>query len=359
MKIKQRYLTKRICIAAVLGLFFIGMSGVYMYHSQQFVSTDDAAIDGKVVILSPKVSGYIKNIYTEDNQRVHAGDVIIELDPTDYQTKLESAQASLTAAQAALETAVHQNDEASITAPAKISEAYEQMQAAQATWKKASLDKQRMHILAEHGACSQKEMDQAIANEGQSRATVNQYAAELQEAQSASEILAASHSKVEEMKSKVKQAEAAVAQAENDLQHTRITAPVDGRITKRSIEVGSYVDIGTQLCSIVSQELWITANFKENQIKKVQPGCRATIAVDAYPHVKLTGTVDSFQAGTGSYFSLFPAENATGNFIKTTQRIPVKIKLDPPSVTDAENLMLGPGMSVVPTVYVKEGYYGF
>ena len=352
MHINCKQLTKgKICCIIVFVILVIGTLGVYAYHSQRSVSTDDAAIDGNTVILSPKVQGYIKQINVKDNQQVHAGDIIMEIDPTDYQIKLNSAQTDLTAAQAALDAAVHQDRETAITAPAKVTAATEQMKAAQAIWGKASLDKKRMSILAENGACSQKELDQAVADESQSKATVDQYAANLAAAQAAPEIMAASQSTVEQLKAKVARAQTAVTQAQNDLHNTKIIAPTDGRITKRSVETGSYVEAGTQLCSLVSNELWVTANFKENQLKQIRPGCKVEIAVEAYPNMKLTGVVDSLQAGTGSYFSLFPAENATGNFVKTTQRIPVKIKLD--KLSAADTALLGPGMSVVPTVYVK------
>ena len=180
MNINCKQLTKKkLCCIIVLGIFVVGAVGVYAYHSRQSISTDDATIDGNTVILSPKVQGYIKQINVKDNQQVHAGDVIMEIDPTDYQTKLNSAQTDLAAAQAALDAAVHQDRETAITAPAKVTAANEQMKAAQATWKKALLDKQRMSILAESGACSQKELDQAGADESQSKATVDQYAANL------------------------------------------------------------------------------------------------------------------------------------------------------------------------------------
>jgi len=325
--------------------------GVFAYQRSQTVSTDDAAIDGQAIILSPKVQGYIRHVYVEDNQQVHAGDVIMEIDPTDYQTKLTGAQMALAAAQAGLDAAIHQKQETAISAPAKAVAAREQMNAAQAAWKKALLDKQRMSILAENGACAQKELDQAIANESQTRATADQYAAELDAAKAAPEKIAASQSTAAQWKAKVEEAETAVEQAQNDLQHTKIIAPTDGRITKRSVAIGSYVEPGTQLCSLVSNELWVTANFKENQISKIQPGCQVKLAVDAYPELELAGVVDSIQAGTGSYFSVFPAENATGNFVKITQRIPVKIKLN--SLPLSVVTLLGPGMSVVPTVYVK------
>jgi membrane fusion protein (multidrug efflux system) len=150
----------------------------------------------------------------------------------------------------------------------------------------------------------------------------------------------------------VRQAEADLAQAETDLANTKVIAAIDGRITKRSVEIGNYVQTGQQLATLVGTELWVVANFKETQLDHMRTGQPVSIRIDAFPSVKLSGKVDSFQAGTGSHFSLFPAENATGNFVKTVQRVPVKIVFDAPP--DAA-LPLGPGMSVIPTVYTSTG----
>ena len=139
-------------------------------------------------------------------------------------------------------------------------------------------------------------------------------------------------------------------QAETDLANTKIIAPIDGRITKRSVEIGNYVQAGQQLGSQAGTELWVVANFKETQLERMRPGQTVDVRIDAFPNVKLRGKVDSFQAGTGSRFSLFPAENATGNFVKIVQRVPVKIVFDNPP---DDTLHLGPGMSVVPTVYTE------
>jgi len=336
-------------IVLVFFLLLSLLTGFYFYKHHREISTDDAMIDGKTVVLSPKIQGYIKKINVKDNQKVTAGDVIMEIDSMDYQVKSDHARAALIAAQAALSAAQNNAIKTAITAPADVAASQKKVDAAQATWGKALADKQRMQMLINSGACSKEQYDQAVATEGSAKAALEQMKAELDASNAAPVIIAASQNNVEQIKAEVKQAEADLVQAENDLENTKIIAPMDGRITKRSVEVGTYVQAGTQLCSLVGLDLWITANFKENQLQGIRLGDKVDIIVDAFPNLKLQGKVDSFQAGTGAHFSLFPAENATGNFVKTVQRIPVKITFDQLSPEDA--LLLGPGMSVVPNIY--------
>ena len=175
--------------------------------------------------------------------------------------------------------------------------------------------------------------------------------ADLHSANTAPSVISAAKNTSEQLQAQVKQAESDLAQAESDLANTKVIAPMDGRITKRSVEPGNYVQVGQQLTSLVGTDLWVTANFKEIQLTHMRVGQLVDIRIDAYPNIVLHGEVDSFQAGTGSYFSLFPAENATGNFVKIVQRIPVKIVFDNPP--DAA-LSLGPGMSVTPIVYTDK-----
>lgn len=217
---------------------------------------------------------------------------------------------------------------------------------------KAFGDRKRIEVLAASGACSQEEYDHAVVAANSARAVWEASQAEAESANTASDTIAVTENKVTQLEANIKQAETELKQAQQDLENTKITAPADGRITKRSVEVGSYVSRGTQLCSLVTQELWVTANFKESQLRGIRPGDSVDISVDAFPDMHLIGTVDSFQAGTGTYFSLFPVENATGNFVKTTQRVPVKIRLQ--DLSDKEKALLGPGMSVVPVVHLRK-----
>ncbi|WP_231036014.1 HlyD family secretion protein [Pectinatus sottacetonis] len=342
---------KTLCLMIATVILSISAATAYIHYSGQSVSTDDAAIDGQTVILSPKVAGYIKTIYVNDNQTVKAGEIIMQIDPKDYQIQVENAKAALAADNAALAAAQNQSAATVITAPANVSEANQKVNAAQAAWEKALADKNRMGMLIQSGACSQQEYDQAVAAEKSTRASLGQMKASLVSANSAPDVIKSSQNKVKQLQAQVVQAQAKLDQAENNLQHTKIVAPMAGRITKKSVNKGAYVEAGTQLCSLVSFDLWVTANFKETQLKRIKPGDKVDISIDAYPKLKLTGKIDSFQAGTGSYFSLFPAENATGNFVKTTQRIPVKILLD--HLSDSTAALLGPGMSVKPTVHIN------
>lgn len=325
-------------------------AGAYFYSHRSEVSTDNAIIEGRTVVISPKVAGYVKVINVQDNQVVKPGDVLVEIDPTDYIIRRDKARAALEAAKAAANASHYNMETTAISAPSNIDAAAAQVASAQATWEKSSADRQRMESLFRTGACSQQQLDQAIATEKTDRSALERLRAELRSANTAPNLIAAAKNTSDQLQAQVKQAEADLAQAESDLANTKIIAPINGRITKRSVEVGNYVQASQQLASLVGTDLWVIANFKETQLQNMRIGQPVDIRIDAYPNIRLHGKVDSLQAGTGSYFSLFPAENATGNFVKTVQRVPVKIVFD--SQPDAV-LPLGPGMSVVPTVYTE------
>lgn len=335
----------------IVFLLMLGGAGTYYYLHRGEVSTDNATIDGRTVVISPKVQGYVKTLYMQDNQLVKTGDVLLEIDPTDYIIRRDRAKATLAAAQAAANASHSNLETTTVAAPSNIAGAEAQVAAAEATWEKTFTDRQRMESLFSAGACSRQQLDEAIATEKSSRSTLDKMRADLRSSNTAPSVIAAAKDTTEQLQAQVKQAEVDLAQAENDLANTKIIAPIDGRITKRSVEIGNYVQTGQQLSSLVGTELWVTANFKETQLEHMQPGQPVDIRIDAFPNVKLRGKVDSMQAGTGSHFSLFPAENATGNFVKIVQRVPVKIVFD--SLPD-ESLHLGPGMSVVPTVYIAD-----
>lgn len=343
-------LTGKFIKISLVVLLIVGGAGTYYYWQRGEVSTDNAAIDGRTVVLSPKVQGYVKTLNIQDNQLVKAGDVLFEIDPTDYIIRRDRAKAALAAAQAAANASHSNLETTTVSAPSTIEGAQAQVASAEATWEKALSDRQRMESLFSAGACSRQQLDQAVATEKSERSTLDKLRADLRSANTAPSVIAAAQDTSEQLEAQVKQAEVDLLQAENDLSNTKIIAPIDGRITKRSVEIGNYVQAGTQLSSLVGTELWVVANFKETQLEHMQPGQPVDIRIDAFPNVKLHGKVDSMQAGTGSHFSLFPAENATGNFVKIVQRIPVKIVFD--DLPD-ESLHLGPGMSVIPTVHTE------
>jgi len=288
-KFKGLVLAIFLCVVAV---------GIYLFIYRNEESTDDASIDGRAAIISPKVAGYVKVLNINDNQPVKAGDVLLEIDPADYIIRRDRAEAVLDAAQA-------------------------QLVSSQAVLEKTERDLSRMHRLSDQ-ARSQEQLEQVTSDEKAAKANTDQ------------------------LEAQVRQAYSDLAQAEKDLSDTKIIAPMDGDITKRGVERGNYVQPGQQLGMLVGKELWVTADFKETQIKHMHKGDAVDIRVDAFPGVKLQGKVDSIQYGTGAYFSAFPPENATGNYVKIIQRVPVKIVFDSPP--DA-SLHLGPGMSVDPTVH--------
>lgn len=345
MKLSPKFIKAILVALAIL----IG-GGIYYYLHRSEVSTDSAAINGHIVVISPKIQGYVKALYVLDNQFVKAGDVLLEIDPADYLIRRDRAKAALEAAKAAANASRSNLQTTAVAAPSAIDSVEAQVASVQATWEKSFADRQRMESLFSAGAASRQQLDQAIATEKSDRSTLEKLKADLRSANTAPSVIASAQSTSDQLLAQVRQAEADFAQAETDLANTKIIAPIDGRITKRSVELGNYVQAGQQLGSLVGSELWVVANFKETQLEHMRPGQPVDIRIDAYPKVMLHGKVDSFQSGTGSYFSLFPAENATGNFVKIVQRVPVKIVFD--SAPDG-NLHLGPGMSVVPTVHTE------
>jgi membrane fusion protein (multidrug efflux system) len=221
--------------------------------------------------------------------------------------------------------------------------------AADANYQKAAEDLKRMQRLSDD-ARSRQELEQAVATEKTARSALEDAKARLRTSETAPRAIAAAQSDAEELAARVRQAEADLAQAQKDLDDTKILAPIDGRITHKGVERGDYVQAGQALGYLVGNDRWVIANFKETQLAHMQPGQKVDVHVDAFPGTRLEGTVDSIQSGTGVRFSAFPPENATGNFVKIIQRVPVKILLT--TVPDA-TLPIGPGMSVVPTVYTR------
>lgn len=335
----------------IVFLVVVSGAGMYYYFHRNEVSTDDAVIEGRTVVISPKVQGYVKALHIGDNQLVKAGDVLLEIDPTDYIIRRDRAKAALAVAQAAAGAAHNNLETTTVSAPSNTSAAEAEVTAAEATWEKAFADRQRMESLFNSGACSRQQLDQAIASEKSLRSTLDKMRANLRSANTAPNVVAAARDTSEQLQAQVRQAEADLAQAESDLENTKIIAPIDGKITNRSVEIGNYVQAGQQLTSLVGTELWIVANFKETQLEHMQPGQPVDVRIDAFPNIKLQGKVESLQAGTGAHFSLFPAENATGNFVKIVQRVPVKITFD--TIPDDGIVHLGPGMSVIPTVHTE------
>ena len=276
-----------IVAGAVAGVVLVAAAGGYWLHARGRVSTDDAFVEARVIHVSPKVGGQVIEVDVTDNQRVRAGEVLLRLDPRDYAAALEQARA--------------------------------QARAADVEARRTAADSARVTRLFERGLVARQDLEHAAAA-----------------AQAATANLEAAHQRVQEAALRVS--------------YTTLTAPEAGRVTRKAIEEGMFIQAGQQLMAIVTDDLWVVANFKETQLQGIRPGQPVEIKVDAYPRRRFRGHVDSIQAGTGSRFSLLPSENATGNYVKIVQRVPVKIVFDEPP---DPAFPLGPGMSVVPTVSVR------
>jgi membrane fusion protein, multidrug efflux system len=274
---------------------------------------------------------------------VAAGAPLIEIDPADFQAKLDQALAAQASARAALAQA---NAQQAVTT-ANAQEAQAQVAVAQANATNAASQLDRDRPLAEQHVVSRQQLDNDLANARSTAATL----VAAQKKQAAAEAqLAVAQSQIEAAKASLASTDAQAEAARLDLSYTRIAAPRGGRITRKNVSPGDYVQSGQNLMALVPSEVWVTANFKETQLSHMRIGQPAEITIDAYPGVTFHGHVESFQAGSGAAFSLLPPENATGNYVKIVQRIPVKIVFDDP-LDPARPL--GPGMSVVPTVKVR------
>jgi membrane fusion protein (multidrug efflux system) len=333
----------------VLLLIFLAGAAIgvgYWYLTKDQVSTDDAYTDGRAVTVAPQVSGTIVRLDVTDNQKVKAGDVLAEIDPRAFQAARDQAAASLSVAEAQLADARMTLDWTRAVYPARLDGAQAQLAAAHATQFRAAADAKRQRDLPKQ-ATTQQAIDSAEAALRAADAQVSQAEAAVREAQQISQVIGEAEAKVRQLEAQVNLGRAQLEQAELNLSWTRITAPQDGWVTRRAIEKGNYVTAGQAIMSIVTPDIWITANFKEDQLARMRPGQEVDISVDAYPDMHLKGHVDSVQLGTGSRFSAFPAENATGNFVKIVQRVPVKIVID-----SGMDRPLPLGLSVEPVVHV-------
>jgi membrane fusion protein, multidrug efflux system len=319
---------------------------VYWFDARNFQDTDDAFIDGHVVPINPQVSALVAAIHIDDNQLVHKGDLLVELDPTDFEVALQQAQGSEASASGKLDLA-----KASVSsAQSAVVEAQAELDAQQVNFENADRDLKRYQQLDER-AKSQQAQDNALAAQKTAQAQVEQARAKLQSSQS--QVLSA-QANVTAAEGDLKKAVADTKRAQVNLGYCKIFAPIDGRVTTKNVDPGAYVTPTNPLFALVPSDVWVTANFKETQLDQMQPGQPVTIAVDAYPDKEFHGTVQSVQMGTGSRFSVIPAENATGNFVKVVQRVPVKITFDTDPNSDPNHL-LAPGMSVEPRVRINGG----
>ena len=281
-----------------------------------------------------------------DNQFVHKGDLLVQIDPRPYVAARDQAQAQVLAAQAQLENAKANLDLANDTFPARLRQAQAQAEQARAQQEKALSDLKRQRNI-DPRATTQQDIDAAVAAARVAGATTGSQQANVDINRPVQLNIDLVKSQVQQAEAQVAQAQAQLEQADLNLDYTHVVAPQDGRVTRRNVEMGNYLQSGAQIMALVTPEVWVTANFKESQLNRMRPGQKVEFEVDAYPSLKLRGHVDSIQLGSGSRFSAFPAENATGNFVKIVQRVPVKVVID--EGLDP-NRPLPLGLSVVPTV---------
>ena len=329
-------------IGAVLLTSVLGGGYVYVDQSLHFQSTDDAFIAARQSSLAPKVSGYITAVPVTDNQHVAAGDVIVRVDDRDYRIALEQTEAQVAAAQASIENIGAQLE----------------VQNAQINANQAQVDQaQAVLVFAQQQAARYQHLEQtgygSVQNSEQYTSQLRQQQAALQSAEAT---LNLAQRQVESLKAQRKSAIANLAQAQAqrdqarlNLSYTTVTAAQPGRVVNLGAAVGQFAQPGTSLTVFVPDETWVTANFKEIQLDRMRPGDSVTLRIDAYPGRTIHGHVDSVQPGSGTAFSLLPAQNATGNYVKIVQRVPVKLVMDNPPT----DVALGPGMSVVPTVRIN------
>jgi membrane fusion protein (multidrug efflux system) len=328
-------------IGAMLLAAALGGGYLYLDNARHFQSTDDAFIAARQSSLAPKVSGYLTAVPVTDNQHVKAGDVIARIDDRDYRTALDQAEAQVAAAQASIENIDAQLD----VQQAQIAANQAQVDQAQAALVFAEQQAVRYEHLGQTGYGTVQNEQQYTSQLHQQQAALASARATLKLAQRQVEALKAQRSSAV---ANLAQAQAQRDQAQLNLSYTMVTAAQPGRVVNLTAAVGQFAQPGTSLTMFVPDQIWVTANFKEIQLDHMRPGDPATVAIDAYPERKIHGHVESVQPGSGTAFSLLPAQNATGNYVKIVQRVPVKVVMDNPPA----DIALGPGMSVVPTVRV-------
>jgi membrane fusion protein, multidrug efflux system len=381
-------------IALAIGVVILIIAAIFSYrYFTSYESTDDAQVDGHINSISARITGHVTKLNVNDNQLVHAGDVLVEIDPADYQVALERAKADFADAKAAAEaagvtvpiTSINTTSQISATeadvksARAGIQVAQQQSEAARAQLQeaeannvKAQNDLVRYKQLVDKKEISEQQYDGAIAAAKASEASVAgarasadaaqqqvtqaqgklvQAQASFDTARTAPRQMQVTRARAQSALAEAQRKKADLDQAELNLNYTKIVAPVDGVVSNRTVEVGQNVSPGQELMKIINlDDIWITANFKETQLRNMRPRQRVTIEVDADGR-KYDGTVDSVAGASGARFSLLPPENATGNYVKVVQRIPVKIVLNPGTNNDHQ---LRPGESVTPKVWTRE-----
>jgi membrane fusion protein (multidrug efflux system) len=337
-------------VLAVLLFFGLGYIADVLTHE----STDDAFIAGHIVSIAPRIDGQVSTVHVLDNQMVRSNDLLVEIDPSDYAITLAQKQAAAASQDANVKT-VFAVDELMhkkvATAEASARKAQADADASAAGAKLAATNFARAESLLKDKTVSQQEFDAAQMTDTKTQSDLKSAQENVNEENSkvgeAISQLAAAEAEVSLAASQWREAQTNVASAQLNLSYTKIFAPCDGCVTRKAVEAGDYLQTGQIIMSIVPVEVWVVANFKESQLRNMKPGQTAFVTIDALGGRKFRAHVDSVQAGSGAAFSLLPPENATGNFVKVIQRVPVKIIFDEPLPADHT---IGPGLSVTPSV---------
>lgn len=341
-----------IVLLGAVALFF------YLRYKATNITTDDAFIDGRIHTIASRIKGTVKAVYVKENQAVRQGDLLIEIDPADYEVKVQEAVSGVNAekakfAEAEARIGVSRTQLAELGAAVETAKAGLDLQ--EALLRQAAWDSERAENLYKSETISRERYEKTVTAYNVVMAQVRAAKEQLKQAEKALETQKAVTKQVEALKeaqhSAIREKEAKYHAARLNLGYTKIYAPSDGYVTKKSVETGNQIETGQPLMAVVPlDDIWVTANYKETQLEKIRPGQKVKIKVDTYSGKSFSGRVESIMSGTGAVFSLFPPENATGNYVKVVQRIPVKIVLD--RDTDKEHV-LRIGMSVVPTVLIE------
>jgi membrane fusion protein, multidrug efflux system len=340
--------SRRRLVFGAIALLAVGAVGYFGYEywtvGRFTVSTDDAYVQAYNTTLAAKVSGYLASVPVTDNMQVRAGDVIATIDDGDYKLAVDSAREKVATQQATIARMGHQIE----AQEAAVAQAKTQLVSAQAAQTRTQLELDRQIALVARDASSRQLLEQAQANRDQAVAGVQGAQAAIESAAANVDVLKGQQ---QEAISTLNELKTALAKAERDLSFTVIRAPIDGVIGNRAMQTGDFVQTGQRVASLVPlDDVFINANFKETQLARLRPGQKVSIAVDALPEHAIEGTIESFSPASGAVFSLLPPDNATGNFTKIVQRLPVRIHVPP---TVAREGLLRPGMSVVVSVNTK------
>jgi membrane fusion protein, multidrug efflux system len=347
-------------IGGVILLIVLFFGYRYWQHASTHEDTDDAYTAGNTHQISPRVAGTVQQVLVDDNWHVEAGQPLVKLDPRDFEVALVKNRAQLKQANAQVvqaEAAAEQADAELLERQADVTQAAAQVIQSQAKFDIAKINFDRSQGLFQKGAAAKEEVDTAKANFDTARGALDGAKAtnEANQAQvvAAKAAVDSAKAQIENAAANVLVSEAAVRDSELQLSYCTVIAPVSGRIAQKSVQSGNRLTVGQALMAVVEDDVWILANLKETQLERVQIGQPVNIKIDAMPHHQFSGRVDSLQPGTGSNFALLPPDNATGNFIKIVQRVPVKILFDPASITDVREKIV-PGLSTESSIAITE-----